>query len=329
MNPLIILVAGAALLMIAGAAIAILTGGNDNVEERLDQYVTSGTTFEIDEASEDYDHSPDVADRIDKAIEGRGFFGRIKARLAKADVRLRVSEYLVLQVVAIAVAAALGYFVLGGPVFAILGGVIGFFLPQNFVKSAANRRLRDFDSQLADTLNLWVNAMRSGYSVLQAMESIATEMPAPVSREFERVVQEVRLGLSLSQALGNMLRRVPSEDLDLVITAVDIQREVGGNLAEILEIISHTIRERVRIKREVRTLTAQVRASAVVVTALPFALGGILFLINPNYVGELFLREGPYVIPDVFPCGWLVIAIGLVMTFIGMTIISRIVDIEV
>src|SRR5690606_25573228 len=128
----------------------------------------------------------------------------------------------------------------------------------------ASRRIRAFESQLSDTLNLWVNALRSGSSMLQGMEAIPTELPAPTSQEFERIVQEVRLGLTLGQAMANMLRRVPSEDLDLVVTAVNIQREVGGNLTEILDNISFTIRERVRIKGEIRTLTAQGRLTGLV-----------------------------------------------------------------
>ena len=189
--------------------------------------------------------------------------------------------------------------------------------------------MQSFDRQLGDTLNLWVNALRSGYSVLQGMETIATELPPPVSKEFERVVQEVRLGLSLGQALDNMYRRVPSEDLDLVITAVNIQREVGGNLAEVLDNISFTIRERVRIKGEIRTLTAQGRVSGWIISLLPLALGGLLYMINPEYVSELWVQAGPWVWPDLIPCGWLVLGFSLMMIGAGAFAIRKIVDIEV
>ncbi|MEW5988919.1 MAG: type II secretion system F family protein, partial [Chloroflexota bacterium] len=194
---------------------------------------------------------------------------------------------------------------------------------------AANRRLRAFNGQLSDTLNLWVNSLRSGYSVLQGMEAIATELPPPVSKEFERVIQEVRLGLSLNQALSNMLRRVPSDDLDLVVTAVNIQREVGGNLAEILDIISYTIRERVRIKGEIRTLTAQGRFSGWVVSLLPIGLALLLYKINPTYMSGLFGKGAPWVLPGVLPCGWLVVGIGLMFIGAGVLAVKKIVDIEV
>jgi tight adherence protein B len=161
------------------------------------------------------------------------------------------------------------------------------------------------------------------------MEAIATELPPPVSVEFERVVQEVRLGLSVAQALDNMYRRVPSEDLDLVITAVNIQREVGGNLAEVLDNISFTIRERVRIKGEIRTLTAQGRISGTIISLLPVVLGFILYLINPEYVSELWVKEAPWIWPGVIPCGYLLLGVGLIMIASGWFAIRKIVDIEV
>ncbi len=329
-SPLLLVGIGFAVLMVLGAGVALIAGGRGNVEERLDQFVAGAAGVEMEDLSLPAESRPDVADRLDRAIEGRGFSDKIRARIVKADLRLRVSEYLLIQLITTLLGGALFYFIFRRSfVLAPVGAVLGYLVPGIITNIAASRRLRLFDDQLADTLNLMVNSLRSGYSVLQAMESVATEMPSPMNKEFERVVQEVRLGLGLPQALSNMLRRVPSEDLDLVVTAVNIQREVGGNLAEILDIISHTIRERVRIKREIRTLTAQVRMSAYVVTALPFALGGILFAINPEYVGQLIARDDPYIWPNVLPCGWLIIGIGLIMTGIGTVIIRKIVSIQV
>jgi tight adherence protein B len=140
-------------------------------------------------------------------------------------------------------------------------------------------------------------------------------------------VQEVRLGLSVPQALSNMLRRMPSEDLDLIVTAVNIQREVGGNLAEVLDTISFTIRERVRIKGEIRTLTAQGRLSGWIVSLLPIFLAFALLGINADYMSQLWVDLPPRVGP--IPCGWIVIAAGLIMMGIGIYIIQKIVDIEV
>jgi tight adherence protein B len=325
-SPLILGLGALAVLVLFGAVVAFVTSsGQAQVDERLEEFVGGGAAAF---SSADME-MPRVAmaDRMDRAIAGRGFTGKIKQRIARADVKLRVTEYIGLQFL---VAVALGFAgnLLAGWFAAVAGAVFGLFVPRIYCNMAAKRRLHAFDGQLSDTLNLWVNALRSGYSVLQGMEAIATELPKPVSTEFERVVQEVRLGLSVSQALDNMLRRVPSEDLDLVITAVNIQREVGGNLADILDIISFTIRERVRIKGEIRTLTAQGRASGWIITLLPIVLGGILFMINPDYMGQL-TRPEPPIILNVLPCGWLVIAFSLMMIAAGAFAIQKIVDIEV
>jgi tight adherence protein B len=316
-------------LVVLGGGVAIIAGwGRGNVDERLEQFVSTDTFLDIPE-EEITVQGPDAADKLDKALSTRSFFGPIRTRIAKADVKLRVSEYLTLTAISAIGVGAIGYYLVGGPIFAVIGAVIGMRLPRTYIGIAAGRRVNAFNDQLGDTLNLWVNALRSGYSVLQAMETIATELPPPVSREFERVVQEVRLGLSMEQALENMYRRVPSEDLDLVITAVNIQREVGGNLAEVLDTISFTIRERVRIKGEVRTLTAQGRVSGWIISLLPIGLALLLNAINPGYVSQLWAKQDPYLVPGVFPCGWLLLAVGGLMIGAGAFAISKIVDIEV
>lgn len=331
MTPLIVFGGIAGFLLMLGAGIALVSGNRAAVDERLEQFVGNATAVEIVEEVERSDEPRfDMADRLDKLLSGQNFFDPIKERIAKSDVKLRVSEYMILIVIsAFGVMGLALYFFNGSPLMGIVGFLFGLRLPRMYINYAANRRMRAFDDQLGDTLNLWVNALRSGYSVLQAMESIATELPPPVSKEFERVVQEVRLGLGLEQALTNMYRRVPSEDLDLVITAVNIQREVGGNLAEVLDTISYTIRERVRIKGEIKTLTAQGRISGWIISLLPVGLALVLYAINPDYVSQLWVKDGPWIFEPVFPCGWLVIGVGVILIGIGAMAIRKIVDIEV
>lgn len=330
MSPLIIVGVGIALLMMFGAGLALLAGGNRGMDERMEQFVGGydPEMFEPEEV-ERQQASPDMADRLDKALSGREFFKPIRKRIAMADLKLRVSEYMALQFIVAATLAIAAYLFGAHPVVVIVLFIVGLRVPKLYVNFMADRRLHKFEEQLGDTLNLWVNAIRSGYSVLQGMEAIATELPPPVSQEFERVVQEVRLGLSLEQALNHMLRRMPSDDLDLVVTAVNIQREVGGNLAEILDIISHTIRERVRIKGEIRTLTAQGRLTGWVISLLPVGLGLALYTINPQYGGQLFVKEAPWAWPNVLPCGWLVVGMGLFMMLMGVLAVRKVVDIEV
>ena len=319
---------GIALLLMFGAGLALL-GGDREVEERLEQFVGP---YEPELVSVEgvEEEPPDLAERLDNILQQRPFFEPIRQRIAMADVKLRVSEYITLQLLAAFGLAAVAYYIFDLSVLIVIVlFLVGLRLPRIYVSFMARRRMKAFNDQLGDCLNLWVNALRSGYSPLQGMEAIATELPPPISSEFERVVQEIRLGLSLEQALNNMLRRVPSEDLDLVITAINIQREVGGNLAEILDIISHTIRERVRIKGEIQTLTAQGRLTGWVVSLLPIGLALVLYSINPAYGAELFVRESPFIIPGVLPCGWVVVALGVLMMGVGILAVTKIVDIEV
>lgn len=330
MNPLILVAAGIGIIMFLGAGFALLVGGNRQVDQRVEDFVTGyGNEFYVPAEETAEVAGPGLSDRLDNRLAKRDFFDRIRKRIAMADVKLRVSEYIGLQILAAIVLFFAARFFFGSPILAIIGAIVGLRVPRMYIGYMANRRLRSFENQLADTLNLWVNALRSGYSVLQGMEAIATELPPPVSKEFERVVQEVRLGLSLEQALANLVRRMPSDDLDLIVTAVNIQREVGGNLAEILDIISHTIRERVRIKGEIRTLTAQGRLTGWVISLLPVGLALVLYSINPEYGGQMMRKEAPFIIENVFPCGWLVIGLGLMMMGFGVLAINKIVDIEV
>lgn len=330
MTPLLLIIFGVSFLFILGAGVALVAGGaRGNVDKRLQEFVTTDSMANVAEEVT-VDSGVDLADRMDKILAKRGFFAPIKERIAKADVKLRVTEYFVLILLSGIAVGLAAYFMMNRSLFvALIGVLVGLQLPKFYINSAANKRMRAFDNQLSDTLNLWVNALRSGYSVLQGMEAIATELPPPVAREFERVVQEVRLGLGMEEALANMYRRVPSEDLDLIITAVNIQREVGGNLAEILDTISYTIRERVRIKGEIRTLTAQGRISGWVVGLLPLGLSGILYAINGEYMGQLWARDKPWVLEPFLPCGWVVVGSGLFMMLMGILAIRKIVDIEV
>ena len=205
MNPLILLAGLLALLMIFGAGVALLGGSRSEVDERMDRYVggaPAATAIALEEPRPQKRQA--VGERLDTAIGDRGFTRNIKTRIAKSDVKLRVSEYIALRIGLALVAGGLVYFLLGqNPIFIIAASIGASFIPLIYLSQKAKRRLRAFEDQLSQTLNLWVNALRSGYSVLQSMEAIATELPAPVSTEFERVVQEVRLGLSVGQALAS------------------------------------------------------------------------------------------------------------------------------
>jgi tight adherence protein B len=313
----LIIGAVAVVLLVAGIALTVRSRGS--VEQRLQTFAGAGEV-RVEEKKEAKRRSTPIADSLNRALEGRRVSENLSTQLARADLKLTVGEFLVLQLLAAIAAGAAGYFLSGTIVIGILALVLGWFAPRWFMSYRQGARLRAFNDQLGDALNLMVNGLRSGYSVMQAMEAVSREMAPPLAAEFSRVVQEVQIGLQLDQALSNMLRRIKSDDLDLVVTAINVQREVGGNLAEILDVISFTIRERVRIKGEIRTLTAQGRYSGYVISLLPICLALVLFVVNKAYVSQLFTSGW---------CGWAMVVCGLLMIGTGFIAIQKIVAIEV
>lgn len=309
-----------ALIVLVVGVISIRSERKDLIEERLGRYTELETYVEIPQAEQKRDEPSQLTKSLDAALSQRSFGKKWKASLAKANLKITVAEYAALHVISV-----IGFFLLGtfilfrDPIMGIVSGVVGFFAPRIYVNRAQKKRLQQFESQLPDTISLWVNSLRSGYSVLQAMEAISREAPEPTSTEFQRVVQEVQLGVAMEDALQHMLDRVVSEDLDLIVTAVNIQREVGGNLAEILEVIGHTIRERIKLKGEIRVLTSQGRVTGYLISGLPIVLALFLMAINPNYMGGLFENR---------MCGWPMIVIGLGLIGLGTAAIQRIVDIK-
>jgi tight adherence protein B len=269
-----------------------------------------------------------LTSRLDAVVGKRKNSSDLARDLAQADLKLTVTEFIMMKFASVLVFAAFGAFLGRANIYAIIigvliGGLIGLVFPGKFVAFKQARRLRSFNNQLGDTVGLLANSLRSGYSLLQSMEMVSREAAPPVSQEFRRVVQEVGLGLSLEESMNNLLRRVPSEDLDLMVSAINIQSEVGGNLADILDTIGHTIRERVRIKGQIRVLTSQARYSGYVVTFLPIAIAGIITAINPDYMAPIFTFGMP---PDAWCC--MPVASAFMM-FLGFLAIKKIVNIEV
>ncbi|MHB8393673.1 MAG: type II secretion system F family protein [Candidatus Dormibacteria bacterium] len=218
--------------------------------------------------------------------------------LARADLKLRPAEWYLIRISAVLLLGLIGIAVYRNFIFAIILAAVGLVVPPFVLKFRERRRSRAFNDQLGDVLILLSNGLKAGYSFPQAMASIARSANPPVAEEFARANREVQLGITTDEALTHMVTRIRSEDLDLVVTAVAIQRVVGGNLAEILDNIAFTIRERIRIKGEIHTLTAQARASSYIITGLPIALALILQAINPSYIAPLlsFKGPGPYIL---------------------------------
>lgn len=319
MDPITILFIGGGLiilLLIIGVVVSA-TSKRADLEERLGKYL------EEEKPETKKPETSALTDWVNKRVEKSSWGERISKELAQADLKFKPGEYMALFVIAVIVMAALAYLIGGRNVIsAIIGGVVGLLLPRLYVKQQQRRRLIRFNDQLPDMLNLMVNGLRAGFSTLQAMEAVSKEMPAPLCDEFRRVVQEIQLGIPMERALDNLLRRIPSEDLDFVITAINVQREVGGNLAEILDVISYTIRERIRIKGEIRVLTSQVMYSGRLLSLLPIGLICILWFINPDYIREFFA-------PDNIICGGIALGLAAILIVLGYFTMTRIANIEV
>ncbi len=307
-------VTGAVALLFFGMGRILEPTGD--LEQRIEEWVSGETWDDGTLAQEEVDS---FLGRVEQRVSRRDFAASIKEDLARADLKLTVTEYLVIRGALVILLVLLGFLVQRNLLSAAVMGVVGLFLPTVYIRTRQSRRLKKFDSQLPDVLDHLQGSLRAGYGLLQAVEWVSRQLADPVGAEFDRVIREVQLGRGLIEALDSMVRRIPSDDLALIVTAIKIQYEVGGSLSEILEIVAHTIRERVRIMREIGVLTSQQRYSAYVLMVMPIALAIFLVLTNPEYEMRLF-QPGPTL---CIPIG------AAVLMVLGYVIMRRIVDIEV
>jgi tight adherence protein B len=332
-----LVVAGVAAAAIILIAIGVATSGGSGISDRLERYAAKPQENRKAAASGQGGVAELIAqsatlNSLNRVVEQRDFGANLARDIARADLKLKPSEFLMIWVGATVgiplVMLLLSPIVkpLGNPLFLLIGGFVGFLLPRFWLSRRKAGRLGAFNKQLPDTITLIANALRAGSSFLQAIELVVRESRPPISTEFGRVIREVNLGLPFDQALENMVRRVRSDDLELMATAISIQHQVGGNLAEILDSIAYTIRERVRIQGEIRTLTAQQRLSGYVVGFLPIGLAGFLFIAAPGFMEPMF--DNP---PEILglPAGVVILIFGGFMMFMGFMFIRKIVDIEV
>ena len=322
MTPIILLGGGVLLLilLIIGAIVAV-TSERSLVEERLGRY--------LDEERPDREEASGrsiITEWLNRRVASSSRGDRVARELARADLKFKVAEYYALIFMSAVVMAFLAWLIQPHIASVVIGGIIGLFIPRFYVKRQQTVRLNKFNDQLSDMLSLMVNGLRAGYSTMQALEAVSRELPTPISDEFRRVVQEMQIGIPMEKALDNLLRRIPSEDLDFVITAVNVQREVGGNLSEILDTISFTIRERVRIKGEIRVMTATVRTSATVLSLIPVFLAAALWFVSPEYIGTFFDESAN--LPQPL-CGIIAVVTIVGMIAAGYFVMMKIADIEV
>ena len=255
----------------------------------------------------------------ERVAERRGVLGQIENALEQANLAIRPGEAMAGGLAMAGLVGLGALIVTGDPVAALIFGTLAVAFVAGAVATVAAQQRRRFEDQLPDTLNLIATSLRAGYSMLQALEAVSQEAPDPTAREFQRVLNEIRLGRSASEALQDSARRMESLDFDWVVLAFTIQREVGGNLAEVLQTTSETMLNRGRLRREMRALTAEGRISAVVLGSTPFVLFGFLYLGNRNYLEPMLDSR----------VGVLSIGMAMVLLALGLVWLSRIIKIEV
>lgn len=294
---------------------ATVSGRLASFVEKVEKSSTLTTTDSQDEEIK----FSDIWHEIDQLFEKKTLVQKMILEFQKADLKLRYSEYVGLYFICFLVPGMIGYLItkdIGG--FLMLAGP-GLIIPRAYVKIRQFARIRKIDSQLVDALVLISNSLKSGYSFLQGMELVGEEAPYPISNEFKRMLRETNLGYPLEQALDGLAERVPSEDLDLVVTVIKIHRQIGGNLAEILDKIVHTIRDRIKVKGEINTLTAQGKLQGIILTLMPPAMAIGIYMLNPEFMMPLFTTL----------MGKLMLGAAFILQVIGGFFIKKIVDIKV
>lgn len=320
MSPVIIIsITGCLAIVLAlNSFYATLTAGKRNMNRRLENF-TSGMKIRPDiEAQIEKKKRRNIFQAIGTVLFKKSMTKQIEEQLTRADVPLRGEEFLVIWMFAGILPVVLVTAFVENHGVIMLVYALGIGLIPFLVRSAQKKRQQTFNGQLGDALSIMSNSLRAGFSFQQAMEMVGREMPNPIGKEFSRTFREINLGVPTEEALQKMVKRVNSDDLDLLVTAVLIQRQVGGNLAEILDNISHTIRERIRIKGEIKTLTAQGRISGIIIGIMPPALAMIMMMINPGYIMP-FLQN---------TLGQMLLAAGVVIELIGVFLIGKIVNID-
>jgi tight adherence protein B len=329
MNPLLLIVvlgAGAVALLVLGVS-QMFGRRQTHLRERLETYTGTELSPEAQAAAA---LRQKILPRLIHVVLGRRYLENEQEALTRADIAHHPREYILTRLGVAAAGALIGQVGTGHVHSAVILGVAGFFVPAMFVRVHQNRRREKFITQLADALMLQTSSLRAGYGFLKGLELVAKEMDDPISKELNRTLREINLGATIEQALTNLGRRINSRDLDIVISAYLIQKDLGGNLGEIMEHVAETIRERLRIRGDIRTLTAQGRLSGILIGVLPAILCAYFFLRTPEYfapmLGEPFILFAGGL---QLPLGIVLLLLALVWQMIGVYFIYRIINVKI
>jgi tight adherence protein B len=306
--PALAFVAAASAVLLVGLA---LTSSRRRVGRRINSL--GRDTDARKAAKRDADRFP----ALTALLERQGQHSAIEGMLERAGLEWRPSELAAACIAAIVALAAAGW-LLFGALGATGGIVVAVLIPLAILKGLEARRLREFERQLPDALMLVASSLRSGYGILRAMQAVREEMEPPISVEFGKTLDETNVGAPTAEAFAHLARRVPLPDLDIAVTAILIQLDTGGNLAEVMEIVASTVRERQRIRAEVDTLTAEGRLSGIILFILPLAMAGILTVLNPSYMSALLTTA----------LGHMLILVALALQMLGGLVITRMLRID-
>ena len=260
-----------------------------------------------------------MAQAGDRLAAAGGFGGRLEAMLEQAELPMKAGEFAAFTVLCALAGGVLGALLLTNIIFVLLVAAVASLIPYAWLLHTRKKRQKTMAEQLPDVLSILASSLRAGHSFLQALDQVAGEIKDPSAGEFHRVVSEIRLGRSIDDAMNEMAERVGSEDMRWAVMAVNIQRQVGGNLAEVLDIVANTVRERAYVQRQVRVLSAEGRLSIAILTALPFGIFFYLALVNPEYVSPLFTTM----------IGRILLLVGATLMALGVFVMTRIVRIDV
>ncbi len=302
--------------------VTMLLGGRERrrreagLAERLGRRVEPGQAEKESSATWVPTQFADMGERFAAAT---GFSDRIDHRLERAGLPLTAGEYVALTAMAGFGGAIVAALLIQNVFFVLLIGCVTAVIPWLWVSHKYRKRQAALVDQLADTLSILASSLRAGYSFLQALDTVSKEVSEPSAHEFQRVVAEIRLGRPVEEALTAMADRVGSDDLRWAVIAINVQRQVGGNLAEVLDIVAATVRERAYIRRQVRVLSAEGRISVAILSAIPFGLLVYIALVNPEYVSLLFTRT----------VGLILLTLGGIFLALGIFIMTRMVKIDV
>ncbi len=322
MNPVVLAIIGGAIVFGLILVLLLAFASSSAASERLAESGggIGGSTAAGDQiTSSRPENRSDPLPALSEALKQTEFWDNIQLKLLQAGLLLRPSEAVIITFVCMIAGLALGWIVTGQPIMGVITGGLGLAAPYMYMGQRAAKRQAALTSQLPDALDMLSSALRSGYALTRGFQVVASQMHPPIAEEFERVLQEVQVGISVTDALDDLLARTDSYDLELVVAAMQTQLTMGGNLAEVLDNIATMIRERVRLQGEINAATSEGRLSAGILVAMPIVMAIVISMISPGYLDPLFTERMGIM---------MLIGAGLLMVT-GIIVIKQLIEIDI